>query len=306
MGAAYYPPLMYYCTISYGGGSDSNLRVQFTLQEGRRPRRDVVARQEGLPDGMPRRSFGTAFGGFQNGRTRKFARGAGGRGFRRTSGALRLPGRFAGRYRRSGFYGRYNKSPGVELKFHDISTGLDVNPVPTAGAFVQTSWNLIPQDVTEDGRIGRKCTIHSVMLRGAVRYNEVDAAATPPPADLVRILVYLDTQCNGAVANATALLVNDAITSPNNLSDSGRFKTLWDKFVVMNFNGLASDGAGVVSAGENMRYFSMYKKVKIPLQFSGATGAIAEIRSNNIGCMVISAQAGCQITNSIIRLRFEG
>ncbi len=257
---------------------------------------------------MPGRTFSTAFG-FKNGRfgkTTKFRRGAGA-GFTR-SGARIIPGRYAGAYRRTGFYGRYNNynrggGPGSELKFHD--TTWDVNPIPAVGTFVRTSLCLIAQNVGESGRIGRKCTIKKIQFRGRVRLNSFESVASPLPGDLVRFILYVDKQTNGAVATAAQLLDTDQVNSFSNLNNT-RFRILWDKFININGHGITSEGAGLVSQAASGRYVQFYKRVNIPIEYNAAAGAIGEIRSNNIGMMVISAEARCQIDNSHFRLRFEG
>ncbi len=67
---------------------------------------------------------------------------------------------------------------------------------------------------------------------------------------------------------------------------------------------LASDGAGVVSNSEVRQDYTFFKKVKIPLEFSAGTGAITEIRSNNLFVLLIS-EAGAAGFESKMRLRFS-
>ena len=131
-----------------------------------------------------------------------------------------------------------------------------------------------------------------------------DAVATPQSSDTVRMIMYLDKQANGAAAAVTDILESADWQSFNNLSNSGRFITLMDKSVILNYQNLASDGGGVVSSTNTAREGAFYKMCNIPLEFSATTGAMGEIRSNNIGVLLISANGQAKF-ESKIRLRFS-
>ncbi len=223
----------------------------------------------------------------------------------RRSGPGRMPGRFAGYYRKSGYYGRYPGTGGPiggpELKFLDTTVD---DLVIAAGGVVFPSMNLIPQDVGESGRIGRKCVIRKIGWKGRLSLPEMDAQPTPNPGDVIRMSVMLDKQANGAAATGADVLENNTTYDFNNLANKDRFTTLWDKVFSINYSGLASDGAGVVSSGEVQRQFSFFKTVNIPIEFSGATGAIGEIRSNNIFIMLQGAGTIAGLA-SRVRVRFS-
>ncbi len=205
--------------------------------------------------------------------------------------------------RRAGWYGRYNRGsdrPG-ELKFIDT----DVNDAVVAAAgTVINSVNLIAQGVGEEQRVGRKCTIRSINMRWTGTLPTVDAAATPGAQDTMRFIIFHDKQANGATAVVADILEDASEHSFNNLSNKGRFNILYDKMIDFNYRALASDNAGVVSNNAVAISKNFYKKVLIPIEFSGATGAITEIRSNNISVLGISATGTCGYT-STFRLRFS-
>ncbi len=188
-----------------------------------------------------------------------------------------------------------------ELKFHDGD--LNLSPVGTTATLEQLC--LIPQNVTESGRIGRKCTIRSIQMRGAVTIPEVDAAGTPDLGDIVRIVLFQDTQCNGAAAAVSTIFESDVVFAYANLANKSRYRILWQEFIEINYQGLASDGAGVVSQALMRTSFNMYKKVNIPLEFNGATGNISELRSNNVFVLLIGASAKGTVAQSHFRLRFS-
>ncbi len=211
----------------------------------------------------------------------------------------------AGADRVGGYYGRY--TPGLgELKFFD--TEIDTAQVQNDGTSIHPSLNLIPQNVTESGRVGRKCTLKSIHWRYSLTLPEVDADATAGAPDNVRMIMYLDKQANGAAATAALILetagVGSDIHAFRNLANSGRFRILCDKNINLNYGGLASDNAGVVSQAMVLRTGEIHKKVDLPLEFNGTTGVIAEVRSNNVGILFIGVNNIAGVF-STVRVRFS-
>ncbi len=202
--------------------------------------------------------------------------------------------------RTGGYYGRYS-GRGGELKFFDVS--LD-DAVIAAGGVVTDSINKIAQGVTESERVGRKCTIKSVYWNGVLTLPEVLAQATPGAGDRVRLILYLDKQCNGATATQAGILESTAYDSYRNLANSGRFQILLDKKITLNYLTLGSNSAASHSHTQFLRQFSFYKKCNIPIEFDNTTGAITEIRSNNLGILIMDAN-GLSAIGSRIRLRFS-
>jgi len=211
--------------------------------------------------------------------------------------------------RTGGYYGRFGtplrgrySGMGGELKFHDVS--LDDTAVPATGALTD-SINLIAQGVTESTRVGRKCTIKSVYWKYTVHLPIRDAVATPDAGDCLRTIIYLDKQANGATAAITDVLETADIHGFRNLANQGRFEIVLDKLHNINYAGLASDGAGVVSQAQVINEYKFYKKCNIPLEFSSTTGVIGEIKSNNLGVLLISTKGNTGLATSGFRLRFS-
>lgn len=169
----------------------------------------------------------------------------------------------------TGYYGRIS---GSEMKFLDTtySQGSD-----DAGQILGSA-NLIAQGAGESQRVGRKVMLKKISIRGYVQ-----SANTANQNDYVRLICYLDKQCNGANAAVTDILETDAINSFNNLANKSRFKILRDmKFSSKDYS----------TTGQVFMPFEENIKCNIPLEFDGATGAITEIRSNNIGFLLIGQQ----------------
>ena len=187
----------------------------------------------------------------------------------------------------------------IELKFHD----LDINDaaIATNGTILEDSCNEIPQGVTESQRIGRKCTIR--MINWRFQITKSAATASSATTDIVRVVLYLDKQANGATAAITDILETDDFQSFNQLSNKSRFRTLMDRVYDMNNSSGGGDGTTEDYGGYTLND-SFYKKVNIPIEFDATSGLMATIRSNNIGVLILS-QAGRCTFESKMRLRFS-
>lgn len=204
--------------------------------------------------------------------------------------------------RRVGNYGRYGvnaRSVGAlpEKKYFDTALAflLDTTgEVPATGQLT-----LIPQGDTENTRDGRKANIESIQIRGNMRF----VAAATAAAVTGHMYLVLDTQCNGAAAGVTDVFSSaDLSVAMLNLNNSGRFRILksWD------FEQASS--AGVATAfGERIKVIKFFKRCNIPVDWSSTTGAITEIRSNNLFLVAGSANGDDAISfTGTCRLRFRG
>lgn len=174
--------------------------------------------------------------------------------------------------RTAGYYGRFS-GPAAELKFFDTALSFSFDNTGEVPATGQLS--LIPQGVTESTRVGRKCTIRSIQIRGNI---SLVPAASATSASICYLYLVQDTQCNGAAAAVTDVLTSNAMQGALiNMANSERFKIL-KRFVVV-----LEPQAGATTAYNNARkVVEYYKKCRIPIEFSSTTGAITEIRSNNL------------------------
>ena len=218
------------------------------------------------------------------------------RGARRYAGPQVVTPIMVGRTRR----GRFAGEP-IELKFHDLD--IDDGVVASGANIAQASCNLIAQGVTEVERIGRKCTIRSINWRFQISLPSQDAIAAAPNGDTIRVLLYLDKQANGAAPATTDIIESADFQSFNNLANKGRFRTLMDRTYNVNYaaggsNGTTQDWASVFESD------TFFKKVNIPIEFSAGTGAITEIRSNNIG-LLLMGNTGVGGFVSKMRIRFS-
>jgi len=185
----------------------------------------------------------------------------------------------------------------AEVKFFD--TDLDFLFDQTAEVPATGQLALIPQGDTQSTRDGRQATIKSLQLRAIMTY--APAASTAGTTDCWLWLV-LDTQTNGAAAAITDVFTSNAAwDNMINLSNSDRFKIL--KKWKFHFQSQAGVSGAYQQVTKPLEY---YKKCNIPMQWSSTTGAITEIRSNNIFLMAGGFDDDLVTFSGTCRLRFVG
>jgi len=220
-------------------------------------------------------------------------------GYRAAQGRTLTPAE-RGVDRRAGYYGRFT-GPAAELKFFDTTLNFTADTTAEVPATGQLS--LIPQGVTESTRVGRKCTIKSIQINGVMTHVPAAAATS---SFILSVALVQDTQTNGAAAAVSDVydMVGNALpVSVRNIENGDRFKILkrWD----IPF----TSASGVTTAYNNVsKKWDFYKKCQIPLEFSSTTGAITELKSNNVFIVAGTSTAAADDTvtvNGICRLRFS-
>lgn len=187
-----------------------------------------------------------------------------------------------------------------EKKYFD--TVFAAASIPSAGAF-SVSWNLIPQGTTKNTRIGNKCTAVNINAHGQLTL--LTQAAASVVGDKVRWIILVDKQANGATVGAVGDVIQTMpgastdINSFRNMDNVDRFVILKDKTYVLN----QATQSGSLGSNVTTRELKFNKKCQIPLEFSSTTGAITEIRSNNILCMLISL--GNNLTQFALTVRVK-
>lgn len=219
-------------------------------------------------------------------------------GYQRTGG-------YFGRFNRGGAYSRLRRSPfvnrrDVEKKFHDVTSGSTLAATWTAS----TSQNLVAQGVTEVQRVGRKMVIKDIHCQGQFSLAAQNDVAAPSSGAKVRAMLIWDKQANGANATTADVLEdNTDINTFHNLANKGRFVTLYSFVDTLQLT--AGSGTGVTGdfSGE-IKSFSYHKKVNIPIEYDSTTGAITEIKSNNLFWLFGTTQTA-SLTNVGIKTRLR-
>ncbi len=189
-------------------------------------------------------------------------------------------------------------TPRPELKFHDLN--IDDAVVATTGTIAEDSVLTIAQGTDESERVGRKIVVKQIGWRFDIQLPP--STASGATSDQVRVILYLDKQANGAAAAVTDLLETADYQSFNNLSNSGRFRTLMDR----DYDLVAKAGGGdgtTEDYGEDLVSDTFFKKCNIAVEYSGTTGVIAQMTSNNIGVLLLS-KSGFTVFKSNMRIRF--
>ncbi len=208
-----------------------------------------------------------------------------------------------GRQRTSGFWGigrRAAAGANPELKFLDT----DLSDATVSAVATFQNINLIAQNVTESGRVGRKCTVRSISIRGIGQLASGTVATATSAA--LRCRLVLDTQCNGTNITAAQLFEADTYQSFLNLANRTRFRVLWDGTFKLCSPAGGPASTTTTTYGEDLALIEYHKNGNWPLEFDNTTGAVTEIRSNNL--VFVTQAAGVDgniITTLQCRIRFS-
>lgn len=234
---------------------------------------------------------------------------------RRVTGMQRAIAAVVPGYTRSGgSYGRYGVSArrlGLEpeKKYFDTTLAFTFDAtgeVPATGQL-----NLIPQGDTQSTRDGRSAVIESIQIRANIGYSPGAAANMRA---ITHLYLVLDTQCNGAAAAVGDVMIDsagnpgtDLSVSMLNLYNSGRFR------IIKHWTHVWGAQAGVTTAyNAQAKQLEYFKKVNIPITWSSTTGAITEIKSNNLFLLAGAALEFSGVSDDLVsvngccRLRFRG
>ncbi len=202
--------------------------------------------------------------------------------------------------RTSGFYGRYSGSK-AEFKFHDVD--VDDADIASTGT-IQTALLTIPEGNGEEQRVGRRITIRSINWRYTV--EKLAATASSATGTVVRIILVLDKQANGAAPGVTDILESADFQSFNQLANKSRFRTLMDRTV--DVNALSGGGNGTAEDYGIARYSdTFFKQCNIPIEYdnSATTGVVTTIRSNNLVALLITEASNIAGFESKMRIRYS-
>ncbi len=189
-----------------------------------------------------------------------------------------------------------------ETKFKD--TAVDDGGVTAAGT-IQGEVIAIAEGTDDDQRVGRKITLTKLQWRYTLTI--VQTTDGNKTSDIVRVMVLLDKQCNGAVptvAGAKGIVLADTFDSFMQLANTNRFTILMNRWHTMS--SMAGLGDGTTNEyGQNSKYFQWNKEVNIPVEYDSSvtTGAIASVRSNNIVIVTWSLGGNCNMV-SAFRVRY--
>ncbi len=165
----------------------------------------------------------------------------------------------------------------------------------------------IAQGAGESERLGRRIIVRSINIRGVLSLPAQNGATVPPTGDVLRSMLLLDKQCNGAVPSNDDVLAQtnggERVYSFRNVASAERFEILNEQFNSINYRGGIGIAADQDWSGQR-EVFSVYVKCRIPIEYSGATGAVTERTTNNIVFGGITLASDCDLLFVNVRVRY--
>lgn len=127
--------------------------------------------------------------------------------------------------------------------------------------------NGVAQGTTPSTRLGRRIMMKSLLVRYFYSIEPTTAGNSP-----LRFLCVYDAQTNAAAPGVTSVVLTDELTSPMNLSNSRRFKVLFDETCNV-----------VGSAGPQAWMFQKYIKLNLATEFNdNSAGTVGDITTGSI------------------------
>ncbi len=194
-------------------------------------------------------------------------------------------------------------NPLHELKFFDSNH--EDTLVSTSGTIL-TSVNLVPQGNNESDREGRRILIQSFMAYWEVSLPLRTDQADIQSGDIIRIMVLIDHQANGASPIVTDILETAQLNSFRNLAHTKRFTVIMDKRLAINRFVAATDGTNTSTTPNILKFCRIFKKLNLPIHFDGTAGIFSEITENNILFLYISSQGLVSVSDQKTRIRYFG
>lgn len=182
----------------------------------------------------------------------------------------------------------YRLNP-IEKKVFDVVT--TIYPANTTGSVTSMYQPTLGTDFTN--RVGRKTTIKSIQARGIVRVRLAESMASGVTSpQLIRWMMILDTQPNGALPAVTDILAASLPQSPLNLNNRDRFKVIIDKQWVLDpYEKSTTATQAIVSTTNQCRALKVYRKCNIETIFNATNGgSVADITSGAIIQLLIGNQ----------------
>ena len=190
---------------------------------------------------------------------------------------------------------------GRELKFRDNAWA--VTPISLTPGFHHFSD--MPGGPGRDRRIGRKATVTSISIRYDLELQPREDTGFMQDQDLIRVMLFVDHQANGAFPAITDILEVGSTNSHRNLTNVGRFTILMDRVHPVINGSNAGDGTKN-QYGLAIRHYEFARKLKVPLLFGGTSGDIAGMASNAVCGVVFNTISGTGVhLHSVVRLRYS-
>lgn len=193
----------------------------------------------------------------------------------------------------------------AEKKWHDTSFKF----ISGSWTAATTDWptyasvpslNLIAAGSEGYERDGSRINAYKLNIRGACnvdKHSSTTYNGTIPDTGYFRVLVYIDTQCNGSATSLDLLFEQrptgqDSFDVYNSLLDNGRIKVLMDKYVRVPEAVVTYDpNDGKFYAPSRIVHFKKTFNLNLPIQYGDQYANLSSVRTNNIGLLVFAGFA---------------
>lgn len=196
------------------------------------------------------------------------------------------PNYFGSKFKKAKIYPTSRQVSGrlAELKNFDTALAFDYDATGEVPATGQLA--LIPQGDTANTRDGRQCVVKSIHIKGQAYYTPATHAVGTVPASSVHMFLVHDKQCNkAAAAYADVLDGANGYNSLPNLDNQKRFRIL--KKWMIPF-GPTGSWVGTATLPMQVIPVEYYHKCSIPINFTGTSGAIGTIESDNLFLLAVA------------------
>lgn len=180
---------------------------------------------------------------------------------------------------------------GIEVKFYDqklIGSVINAPSDATAGEQDPSATVLMNTVVQGDGesqRDGRKITMRSIYVEGAVTLPVQSGVSVADAPSSVFLALVMDKQTNGATIASEDVFVNPGANAATgafpfrNLENSKRFRILATRKFTFDQPNMANDtgATGGLVVGGRIKKFKMFKKLNMQVNYKGTTETVANI-----------------------------
>ena len=190
-----------------------------------------------------------------------------------------------------------------EDKFNTMAVGSNQTVSPSATIY---TLGLLTRGTGPNDRVGNNIRLKSIEFR--IRFQTNTAGAGLTDGGIIRMMLFIDKQPNGALftntelfAATTATLISNSPLNPNN--SGSRFIMLKQWNFAINVFG----GATNVPGQKMIVYHRRFKNNGIKVQYNnGNAGTIADITHNAVHLIMLSSQqADFPLANGVILYRYE-
>lgn len=210
------------------------------------------------------------------------------------------------------YYKQKGWQNGTEFKVNDVHiAGLNgvYHGIGPHEVFGDGSLVNISEGAQQDQRVGRQIVVKKMFFR--LSFLMEDEETPSNTGNIVRWCIVQDKQCNGQATNTNQIFVdqpgnsNPGPVSFRRLDETARFRIWHDETFLMMPTAGASDSNGTDYA-KNVVFKEVYLNCNIPINFSGATGGISEIKSNNLLVCFFHDGGGDIKVKGIARIKYIG